>query len=54
MGQIWMAEHRVTKRRVALKMLKGEASPAARRRVMKEAEAACAIDHAAVPPTLER
>jgi len=50
MGQIWMAEHRLTKRRVALKLLKGEASPAARRRVAREAAAACAIDHAAVLP----
>ncbi len=48
MGQVWVAEHVVTKRRVALKFLRAGLGRDAWRRVIKEAQAACAIDHPAV------
>ncbi len=50
MGEVWVAEHTVTRRQVALKFLKEGLGAEARRRVIKEAQAACAIDHPAVVP----
>ena len=50
MGEVWIAEHAVTKRQVALKFLKEGLGAEARRRVIKEAQAACAIDHPALVP----
>lgn len=50
MSQIWIGEHRLTGRRVALKFIKGHLDAVARRRLIREAQAACAIDHPAVVP----
>src|SRR5262245_7500185 len=46
MGTVWGAEHTVTRKVVALKFLRGDAtSPDARRRFLREARAANAVDH---------
>ncbi len=48
MGIVWAARHTVTKRPVALKFLKGYADASARRRLVREARAAGAINHPAM------
>jgi eukaryotic-like serine/threonine-protein kinase len=45
MGQVWCATHTVTRRRVALKFLRGAVDPAATRRFLREARAASAVEH---------
>jgi len=51
MGQVWCGEHTVTKRNVALKFVKdGLLSADAKRRLLKEARSACAVEHPAIVP----
>lgn len=50
MGEVWIGEHLVTSRRVALKFLKEGLGEDARRRVIAEARAACAVAHPAIVP----
>jgi eukaryotic-like serine/threonine-protein kinase len=46
MGAVWEATHLLTHKRLALKVVhEGNADPAARRRVLREARAACAVKH---------
>ena len=45
MGSVWAATHVVTRKAVALKFLKGAATPEATRRFMREARAASAVRH---------
>ena len=47
MGVVWAATHLVTRKPVALKMLKPEraADPALRQRFIREARAVCAVQH---------
>ena len=46
MGSVWLATHNVTAKRVALKVLKGDVhTPELRRRFIREATAACAVEH---------
>jgi eukaryotic-like serine/threonine-protein kinase len=45
MGQVWSATHTVTRRRVALKFLRGAADPSSTRRFLREARAASAVEH---------
>lgn len=46
MGSVWAATHLVTRKVVALKILKGEPSPRALRRFVREARLASAVQHA--------
>jgi serine/threonine protein kinase len=49
MGVVWAATHTVTRKLVALKLVRGEpADPDARRRFLREARAACAVKHPSV------
>src|SRR5688572_1995725 len=49
MGAVWEASHLITHKRLALKVIhEGQDDPAARRRVLREARAACAVKHANV------
>src|SRR5262245_30682606 len=50
MGEVWAAQHNVTRKPVALKLLKSAARPEERRRFMREARAASAVRHPAVVP----
>src|SRR6516162_1929670 len=50
MGAVWAAQHTVTRKPVALKVLKGEGRPEERRRFLREARAATAVRHPAVVP----
>jgi len=47
MGEVWAAEQTITRKRVAMKFLAGEAasSDETRRRFLREARAACAVQH---------
>ncbi len=47
MGAVWAATHTITRRHVALKFLKGpaQARPELRRRFLREARAACLVEH---------
>lgn len=47
MGAVWAAIHTITRRRVALKFLRGpaHARPELRRRFLREARAACLVEH---------
>jgi eukaryotic-like serine/threonine-protein kinase len=47
MGVVWAAKHMVTRKPVALKFVKGEAAndDRTRRRLLREARAACAVQH---------
>ncbi|MCC6897720.1 MAG: protein kinase [Polyangiaceae bacterium] len=47
MGEVWAAQHAVTRRRLALKFLSGPVAPSAeaRRRFLREARAASAVEH---------
>src|SRR5688572_17126826 len=46
MGAVWEASHLITHKRLALKVIhEGKDDPAARRRVLREARAACAVKH---------
>jgi len=46
MGSVWAATHTVTRKSLALKFLKAaHESPELRRRFLREARAACAVDH---------
>jgi serine/threonine protein kinase len=54
MGIVWSATHLGTSERVALKMLRtAAASPDARRRALREARVACALEHPHILPVLE-
>lgn len=55
MGVVWAARHTVTRRAVAMKFLSGprHLQPALRRRFMREARAACAVDHPNVIEVLD-
>jgi serine/threonine protein kinase len=55
MGVVWAATHLVTRRRVAIKFLLGPADPRAdlRRRFLREARAASAVDHPNVVEVLD-
>lgn len=54
MGIVWVASHLVTKRNVAIKVLKTTGTdPAARARLMREARVSCAVDHPSVVPVLD-
>ncbi len=48
MGTVWAATHTVTGKSVALKMLRTRHDATARRRVLREARAACAVHHPSV------
>jgi serine/threonine-protein kinase len=48
MGTVWAATHTVTGKAVALKMLRTRHDATARRRVLREARAACAVHHPSV------
>ncbi len=46
MGEVWAATHTITRRRAALKFVKGaDASPERRGRLLREARAAAGVDH---------
>src|SRR4051794_18032942 len=46
MGVVWAAAHELTKKRVALKLMKrGDATAAQRTRLLREARASCAARH---------
>jgi serine/threonine-protein kinase len=55
MGEVWAATHVITRRRVALKLLKHSAVQRAdlRQRALREARAACAVQHPAVVEVLD-
>ena len=55
MGVVWTAIHLVTKRRVAIKLLRagGSEDAASRARLLREARASCAVDHPSVLPVLD-
>ena len=55
MGVVWAASHLVTKRRVAIKLLRtdGNEDPSSRARLLREARASCAVDHPNVLPVLD-
>jgi serine/threonine-protein kinase len=53
MGEVWAGQHLVTRRPVALKFLKGNASDEARRRFIREARAASVVQHPSVVPMLD-
>jgi serine/threonine-protein kinase len=53
MGEVWAGVHLVTRRPVALKFLKGDASDEARRRFVREARAASVVHHPSVVPMLD-
>ena len=55
MGVVWIATHLVTKRRVAIKLLRagGHDDAASRARLLREARASCAVDHPSVLPVLD-
>ena len=55
MGVVWVATHLVTKRRVAIKLLRagGHDDTASRARLLREARASCAVDHPSVLPVLD-
>ncbi len=55
MGVVWTALHLVTKRRVAIKLLRaaGSGDPASRARLLREARASCAVDHPSILPVLD-
>ncbi|MCW5831478.1 MAG: serine/threonine protein kinase, partial [Labilithrix sp.] len=55
MGVVWAATHIVTKREVAIKVLRrgGAADDASRARLLREARASCAIDHPSVVPVID-
>ncbi len=55
MGVVWAATHTVTRRAVAMKFLSGphHLKPSRRRRFMREARAACAVDHPNVLEVLD-
>jgi serine/threonine-protein kinase len=48
MGTVWAATHTVTGKAVALKLLRTRHDATARRRVLREARAACAVHHPSV------
>jgi serine/threonine protein kinase len=57
MGVVWTAIHLVTKRRVAIKLLRasgnGSDDAASRARLLREARASCAVDHPSILPVLD-
>jgi serine/threonine-protein kinase len=55
MGEVWAATHEITRRRVALKFLKGSVSmrPDMRQRLLREARAASAVKHPNVVEVLD-
>jgi eukaryotic-like serine/threonine-protein kinase len=55
MGVVWTATHLVTKRRVAIKLLRagGHDDAGSRARLLREARASCAVDHPSVLPVLD-
>ena len=48
MGTVYLAHDEQLRRRVAIKVLKGQADPSARRRLLREARAAAALEHASI------
>lgn len=53
MGIVWAASHVVTRRPVAIKLLRGQADAQARARLLREARASCAVEHPAVVPVVD-
>ena len=55
MGVVWTAIHLVTKRRVAIKLLRasGSEDAASRARLLREARASCAVEHPSILPVLD-
>jgi eukaryotic-like serine/threonine-protein kinase len=55
MGTVWAATHMVTRRDVAVKLVRGsaQARPSLRRRLLREARAASAVDHPNVVEVLD-
>jgi tRNA A-37 threonylcarbamoyl transferase component Bud32 len=55
MGEVWAATHAITRRRVAMKFLKGSASmrPEMRQRFLREARAASLVQHPSVIEVLD-
>ena len=53
MGEVWAAEHLVTRRKVALKLVRAAAEERGRLRVQREARAAGAVHHPGILPVID-
>ncbi len=53
MGEVWAAKHLITRREVALKLVRGASDERARRRVEREARAASCVRHPNVLPVID-